>query len=396
MARNIVVERVKGVRAEKQRIEIVERKGLGHPDFIADSISEAFSRNLSLYYIENFGKILHHNVDKLEVIGGRTSPEFGGGQVIHPLSVLFSGRAAEIVENQRIPVKEIAISAALDWFEKNLRFVDGNSIRFLFETKSGSSSLTSLYERAGAFANDTSFGVGFAPLTSTERMVLELEKAMNSGEFKTLFPFSGEDVKILAVRNRKKLEVTVANAFIDRYIPSLDDYFDKRAGLLEELSERIENLLEPGLSFHSSLNALDSRERGKNGCYLTVTGTSAEHGDDGSVGRGNRVNGLITPNRPTSFEAVAGKNPVNHIGKIYNIIADRAAREIFDVTGLHNTVKIVGKIGERIDTPQVAAVSSCDLVTVDDRREIRRILEEKLARIEDVTWDLVQGRAMIF
>jgi S-adenosylmethionine synthetase len=49
--------------------------------------------------------------------------------------------------------------------------------------------------------------------------------------------------------------------------------------------------------------------------YLTVTGTSAEAGDDGEVGRGNRVNDLITPYRPISLEAAAGKNPVTHVGQ---------------------------------------------------------------------------------
>ncbi len=395
MKRNIVVERIKGIRTENQRIEMVERKGLGHPDFIADSISEAFSRSLSLYYIENFGKILHHNVDKLEIIGGRTSPEFGGGQVIYPISVLFSGRATDTIENQRIPVKEIAIGSALEWIENNLRFVDGNSIRFLFETKSGSPSLTGLYGNPATVSNDTSFGAGYAPLTPTENLVLALEREMNSADFKKEFPFSGEDIKIMALRNRKRLDIIIANAFVDRFIMSHDDYFETKNRLVEELILRINDLLMEDYSFHVSLNALDDRKKGKNGCYLTVTGTSAEHGDDGSAGRGNRANGLITPNRAMSFEAVAGKNPVNHIGKIYNILAQRIAQEIYDYTGIHNTVKIAGKIGDRIDHPQVSVVTTNDAVSPDERRTIKNIVDENLSRIEEITNDLIRGKVMI-
>ncbi len=395
MRRNIVVERIRGIRTENQRIEIVERKGLGHPDYIADSVAEAYSRNLSTYYLENFGKILHHNVDKLEVIGGRTSPDFGGGQIIHPISILFSGRATETIEKQRIPVKEIAIGAALEWIGKNLRFVDGNGIRFLFETKPGSPILTSLTGNSDTVCNDTSFGVGYAPLSPTEKLVLSLEKEMNSGDFKKEFPFSGEDIKIMAIRNRKKVDITIANAFVDRFIPSIESYFEIKNRFTEELLMRINELLPEEYSFHVSLNALDQQKKGKNGCYLTVTGTSAEHGDDGSAGRGNRANGLITPNRSMSFEAVAGKNPVNHIGKIYNILAKRIAQQIYDTTEIHNTVKIAGKIGTRIDMPLVAVATTSDRVTIDDRRSIKSTVDENLSRIGDITNDLVHGDVMI-
>ncbi len=59
--------------------------------------------------------------------------------------------------------------------------------------------------------------------------------------------------------------------------------------------------------------------------------TSVEMGDDGATGRGNRGNCLITPMRPMSIEAIAGKNPVNHVGKIYNVIAQQVAEETGDL-----------------------------------------------------------------
>ncbi len=395
MAKNIVVERVRGTDVEKQMVEIVERKGLGHPDFMADSIAETYSQNLSRYYLDNFGKILHHNVDKLEVIGGRTAPAFGGGRVLTPISILFSGRATETVDEARLPIRDIATRSAEEWLDRNMRFIDLNSVRYIFETKSGSANLSNIYQRMGVFSNDTSFGASFAPLSPTENIVLEMENVMSSWEFKYTFPYSGEDVKILAVRTGKSLDVTIANAFVDKYLPDIGSYFEKKQKLLDELVERVRFMIPSDFTSKVSLNALDDRNQGKDGCYLTVTGTSAEHGDDGAVGRGNRVNGLITPNRVMSFEAIAGKNPVNHIGKIYNILAKHIANDIYDTIGKAVTVKIVGKIGEPIDEPLVTVVTFRDATTTDEKRRIRQIVDEHLCDVENITMKLIEGKISI-
>ena len=55
---------------ESLPFEIVERKGLGHPDTICDALTENLSRALSRVYLERFGAILHHNVDKVLLCGG--------------------------------------------------------------------------------------------------------------------------------------------------------------------------------------------------------------------------------------------------------------------------------------------------------------------------------------
>ena len=90
-----------------------------------------------------------------------------------------------------------------------------------------------------------------------------------------------------------------------------------------------------------------------------MTGSSAEAGDDGEVGRGNRVNGLITPHRPMTMEATAGKNPVSHVGKLYNIVASRIANrivgEISDAEAA--TCTMVSRIGDPIDQPAIVEVT---------------------------------------
>jgi S-adenosylmethionine synthetase len=101
------------------------------------------------------------------------------------------------------------------------------------------------------------------------------------------------------------------------------------------------------------VNVADDIEKGE--IFLTVTGTSAEAGDDGEVGRGNRVSGWITPYRPMTLEAAAGKNPVTHVGKLYNLaasrIADRLVRQVGGTRGA--SCVLVSQIGRPIDDPQI-------------------------------------------
>ena len=88
-----------------------------------------------------------------------------------------------------------------------------------------------------------------------------------------------------------------------------------------------------------------------NAVYLTLTGTSAEMGDDGAVGRGNRVNGVIAPFRATSLEAACGKNPISHVGKVYNVLALLAAQDIVEQVPAVRaaTVYVLSQIGGALD-----------------------------------------------
>jgi len=104
------------------------------------------------------------------------------------------------------------------------------------------------------------------------------------------------------------------------------------------------------------VNSADAPDEGL--YYLTVTGTSAEHGDDGQVGRGNRANGLITPYRPMTLEAAAGKNPVSHVGKTYNVaareIVERVIKEHPDLDQVY--CYLVSQIGAPITEPRAVNI----------------------------------------
>ncbi|HYB68116.1 MAG TPA: methionine adenosyltransferase [Candidatus Acidoferrales bacterium] len=397
--RNIIVEDLKQTPLEKQRLEIVERKGVGHPDYICDAVAERISISLSKAYVEKTGTVLHHNVDKSLLVAGETEPRFNGGTIRQPILFVLGDRATSKFDGQTIDVGEIAVKAAKNWFRKNMRFVDPEEhVKYQVELKPGSVGLTDIFKRKGKVlgANDTSAAVGYAPMTRTEKIVLETERYVNSEPFKKRFPESGEDVKVMAFRDRNDLNLTVAMAFVDRYISSEDDYFEKK----EKITEEIHKHVAANTDFDSvnvQLNTLDVKGRGVGGLYLTVLGTSADSGDSGQVGRGNRVNGLISLNRPFCSEAAAGKNPVSHVGKIYNFLTFRTAEHVYkNVEELEEVyIWLLSKIGGPIDHPTIAAAqvimrgnNNIDKV----KHKINEVLDDELENIQKFCMELAEGK----
>lgn len=395
--RNIIVENAGGIPAGMQRIELVERKGTGHPDTICDSIMETVSISLCREYRERTGRILHHNIDKGLLIAGRTLVKPGGGTVLEPMKIIFGDRATDSWQGITIPVGDIAEATAKKWLADNLRFVDPLlHVRFQNEIKPGSEELTDLFSRTTIGANDTSVGAGYAPLSTTETLVLETEKHLNSPAFKLAFPYTGEDIKIMGCRNHNSLTLTIAIAFVDRYIRDAKAYFEYK----EEVRDAVLQFL--AAKQHSfervtvEINTLDDPARGNGGIYLTVLGTSAEGADGGEVGRGNRVNGLISFGRALSLEAAAGKNPVCHVGKIYNVLAHEIAARIYrEVSGIVEvSIFLCSQIGKPVDRPMTASarIITAREVLIDDIREsITAIIDSELADIRQFTDRLALG-----
>ncbi len=402
LARNIVVEEFKQATLEEQRLEIVERKGLGHPDSICDAVLDRVSVELSKEYLKKFGAIMHHNADKSLLVAGEVETRFGGGEVKQPMLLVFGDRATEEVEGVRVPVGEIAIRAAKDWIKENLRFVDPEKhMRYQIELKPGSAALTDIFKRGDRIlsANDTSAAVGYAPMSPTEQLVLKTERFLNSKKFKKEFPAVGEDVKVMAFRKNNEVSLTVGAAFVDRFVESEDDYFKKKEEILDQLCQFIRgnsNFKKVDLK----LNTLDARGRGVDGTYLTVLGTSADGADSGQVGRGNRPNGVIPLNRHVGSEAAAGKNPVSHVGKIYNILTHKIANEIYtNVPGLREVyVWLVSQIGKPIDEPAIAVTrvitrSGVNIKSI--RGQVVETMNNELEHIHGFCRDLAEGKYLV-
>jgi S-adenosylmethionine synthetase len=398
MDRNIFIEELKQVPIEKQGVEFVERKGIGHPDSIADGLAESVSRALCKMYLARYGRILHHNTDEVEVVGGQSAPKFGGGAILEPVYVLLVGRATTEVNGERLPYRTCAVKAAYEYLEKNCKHLDVEwDVILDCRIGQGSVDLRGVYDTKRLLANDTSFGVGFAPFSETERITLETEKYINGKLCKSM-PELGEDVKVMACRMKNSINLTIAVAMVDCRLG------DKKAyeASIEQATERISDFAQKftDRKLNVDVNTADDYKKGI--YYLTVSGLSMENGDDGSVGRGNRANGLITPMRPMSMEASAGKNPVTHVGKLYNILATQVANDITkagrgDILEVHT--RILSQIGKPIDDPQAASAKIIYAGNVNTRRyekEVRAIFDEKLANITDLTKQIVAGKVSVF
>ena len=368
---------------EPRLYEVVERKGLGHPDTLADGISEAISRSLCRAYLDEFGQILHHNVDKVLIIAGQSAPCYSGGSIKKPPAVVVGGRASRTTAS---PLADIVREATASHLKKTLKHLELFDVEPRLEV--GAPELRSLL---GKGANDTSIGVGYAPLSETEQLVLDLEDVVRS------VPGAGEDIKLMAVRGEGKLTVVVAVAMVSRFINSREEYDRAK----EAVREAVMRKQKAGRAYQQAgevevcVNCADSLEN----IYLTVTGTSIEMGDDGATGRGNRGNGLITPMRSMTMEAIAGKNPVSHVGKIYNVLAAKAAADIAELDWVDEAcVTLVSKIGSPISQPllRAAQISGDGTLTPGKEAKVDGILDYWLESTGDLVEQFVQGRLTLY
>jgi len=316
-------------------------------------------------------------VDKVLIIAGKSFPQFGGGSILKPPSVVVGGRATRPSGK---PVNEIIEDSVSSFLRKTVK----NLEQFQVEPRVGEGA-PELRSLIGRGANDTSIGVGYAPLSRTEQLVLELEKEV--GKVRGV----GEDTKLMAVRMGDRMTLIVAAAMVDRFISSREEYDEAKARVLEAVMRKAGSEAE-------TEGCVNCADKGEN-IYLTVTGTSIEMGDDGATGRGNRGNGLITPMRPMTMEAIAGKNPVSHVGKIYNVLAQRAAGEVAELDGVDEAyVTLVSKIGSPISQPLLRGVQiSGDLqMTPKMEAEVNSIIDYWLESSDRMVEEFVEGKLRLY
>ncbi len=387
---------------DELEVEVVERKGRGHPDTICDGLAEQFSLSLSRFYVERFGLILHHNVDKVLLRAGSARPAFGGGEVVEPMEISLAGRATDRLQGVEVPVEELAVEGSRSWFRANFHALDADRhVRLRCLTRPASEDLAELYARRQhqgvSLANDTSIGVGFAPMSDLEKVVAAVEARLNASEVRTACPEVGEDIKVMGLRRGDRIRLTVSCAFVGRFLADSPDYLEKKERAKSLALDTARAIT--GREVSVEVNTADDPERSS--LYLTVTGTSAEAGDDGEAGRGNRVNGLITPYRPMTLEAAAGKNPVTHVGKLYQIASRRIAESLVaEVRGVDAAeCYLVSQIGRPVADPQIADVK----LRVRARRrpadlasEVESIVRARLAGLETVWREFLDGQVSVY
>jgi S-adenosylmethionine synthetase len=392
----VTVEALAGSPVAARRLELVERKGLGHPDTICDAVAEAISLGLNRLYLQRVGAILHYNVDKALLIAGQCTKGFGWGELSRPMELVVGDRATLELDGLRLPVEETAQGAIEAWLARHLpRLRPGQDLRTRVALAPGSAQLRRIVGPADGdiVANDTAGASGYAPLSPTEVLTLAVERYLNGQDFKDRFPETGQDIKVLAVRRDARVALTVAMPFLSRSTASERAYFERKEAVLAALAARFGSA---PFEIDWRLNTLDRPGQGAEGAYLTVTGTSAEDADSGQVGRGNGANGLLAFSRPRGGEAVAGKNPIAHVGKVYGVLSHCLARRIHarcpELPEVH--VHLAARIGERVDSPWtgVQVMLPAGMALGDVERPIREVVGAELGRMPLFRTELILGQ----
>ena len=400
---------------EKKPFEIVEKKGSGHPDTLADRLAELLSVCYSTYTKKKYGAVLHHNFDKLSLLGGSAFVTFGKGYLTSPIRVVLNGRASVKFGKQLIQVEDMLKKWTMDFFKQNLYGLNiSRDLRFIYELSNQSSpgktyskeliktsarkfwfeprTLDDLPELKRLFSNDTSLGVGYAPLSSLEKFVNLLERYLTSQETRRKIPWMGTDIKIMAAEINKKVLLTICIPQIADFVSSIGEYRKNKQECLKIFKHFSKN---QNIDLADiNLNTRDNEEIYE--IYLTATGSSIESGDEGVVGRGNRVNGLISPLNPYSMEGVCGKNPVYHIGKLYYLAANLLAQKIYNEFGISNQVFLASQSGRDLLDPWLKIV--CVPVSTSEIkiRKIKLLVGKFLRVIPSLTEEILSNKFDLF
>lgn len=398
---------INGIKPELNSTEVVERKGKGHPDTLADGLGEELSRVYSKYTLKKFGYILHHDFDKVGILGGKSQVQFGEGLVVKPITLLINSRASYSFGNEEIPLKELLENAAREFIFKRYPTLKNEDITIDYNINPSSSpgninnskkegtrkywfnprGPEDLPETSALKSNDSVVVCGYAPLNVTERICLEVEQYLNSDSYKRKNKWCGTDIKLQVIREKNKIGVTICVPQLADDVKNINEYVNNITKTKDDIIDYVNKNISSEIDLEVNLNTRDNFNVPE--LYLTTIGSSIESGDIGMVGRGNRINGLITPNKPMSLEAPYGKNPVYHVGKLYSVASNIIARKISETIGGYCEVFMLSQSGRLVKDPWKIVVKT-DIKRKDS--VIKKLVEEEIENISDLTLQIIEGK----
>lgn len=394
------------------QFEVVETKGKGHPDNICDTLAEKISINYSKYCLENYGVILRHMIDKLSILGGGSKVHFGKGEMIAPIKILINGRFTSRYKGEKIDYMVIVSNTVKNYFKELFPLLDVDKYLVIIDNTHHNEGPGVVYnednttnnERQKFFeviddedclkhnnyfrCNDTSTTVSYYPMSKLEKVVLNIEQVLNSQEYKIEHPWIGNDIKVMGIRKKRKIEITSCVPLISLYVSDLEDYKNK----IEMIKVDIKKIVRKKFKDNDILIYLNTRDNyEKNDLYLTAIGSAVESGDEGVVGRGNRSRGVIPFSRNFSMEASCGKNPVYHTGKLFTAIGDIISKRIYEIYNIENVVFCTSKMGDNINEPWNISVELNKDVSEELKKEIDDLVKEELNNHKNITYNLISG-----
>lgn len=385
--------------------ELIERKGAGHPDSICDELASLLSQKYSAFTVKHCnGMVLHHQIDKLMLIGGKTEVSFGGGAFVEPIQIILAGRISRSYLGKELPVKKIINQTLREYFLDKFPMIDFDSMVVVHDFLTSYAGPGTLSVSKGSIANmfnpvekdkvrgyedivanDTSFCVAYEPLSLLEKTIKELEQFLTSAVTRKKYIWLGTDIKIMAYRQGKDIDITSCIPQIAQHVPSHSNYKQN----LKLIAEIMLDFLSKNMPVYNIRLSLNTKDKDKTqNVYLTVSGASLS-GDIGVVGRGNRPNGLITARHPMSMEGTNGKNPRYYAGFVYAVCAKRIAERIYQTTKKPNIVEIVSQNGGPLLRPWHTRITS-----EADEAILNQIVESELANIPNITTAFIEGKLL--
>ncbi|MCX6810043.1 MAG: S-adenosylmethionine synthetase [Candidatus Berkelbacteria bacterium] len=341
---------------ESQPLEIVERKGLGHPDTLADALADEVSRAYSLYCLDKFGAIPHHNVDKLYIGAGLFRRDYGQREMVKPIRVQINGRVSNTMNGQLIPLAYIQTSAVKRYLGYTLPHLDcenelvvecnsttHSKVPYWFEPRDVSD--LPEYNSGTLRANDTSVCVAHWPPTLGERCAFELEQSFwtqgPEGFRVPVHDHIGQDIKVMVNRVSDELDITLCIPVISTKVSSQQEYVEALRSVEEKLAIQCKSILS-GTRYKGSVKVNPDNGGGYHH-YLLAIGSCIDCGEEGVVGRGNTNQGVISIFREHSVEAPDGKNPVYHTGRVLGTLTAVLSRRIYEQLGSACTIVVMTK-----------------------------------------------------
>lgn len=365
---------------EDRNIEIVERKGLGHPDTLADKIAEECSRVYSVYCMEHFGCILHHNIDKVYIGGGLFLLEDGEIKRHNKIRVELNGRVSNTMNGEKIdleklfvPVIEEYVSTVLPRINpKEDLNIEINCTQFSkreywYEPRN----IEDIPDATEIFAADTSLCIMHGTKTYCENVAMTLEQSFwnynDKGYAMPKYDDIGQDIKVMVSRINNDVTATLCMPVYKDVYETKEEYdmiVKKYEDILYEVASHIEN--PKGYNLKIEINRMPD---GSYRNYSLVKGSCVECGEEGLVGRGNNGQGLISSLREHTVEAPCGKNERYHTGRVVNFMGKNAVNRINDELGIKTTLYCLTRNRGSIYEPYLFYLS------VDKERDIEKINE---------------------
>lgn len=393
------------INPEEGQLEIVERKGLGHPDTLADGLAEAISIAYSRYCLDQFGVVLHHNIDKLYIGSGLFISDFGGYVFKKPIKVVVNGRVSNSFGGQTIDLDGLFDKTAREFLKCRLPNLQTGQLEVINNSTQHTTrpywfsprNLGDLPENQKLVAGDTSVCVAHWARTTCEMLAYELEqyfRKLPAGS--SMLGKIGQDIKVMVVRDIQDIDITICLPVLAGSVRNKSEYDE----VLNYFEKRLNNwaniLLDDWRSpcFHNDYKInLKINPNGEGGYrhYLLGIGSCVECGEEGLVGRGNSSLGVISTFRPHSMEAPAGKNPVYHTGRVMGYLTQRLAKAIHHHFDANCSVISLAKNNQALIPPEKLVVYTDRNIPRD---ELEKLVGKKFIRINYLE-EILENRMII-